>query len=447
MQTIHYGADGMLQWVSRSALQEFSPHVDAAQQLLQSRTGPGNAFLGWMDLPQTMDDSAISRISEVAKRIAAEAEVLICIGIGGSYLGTKAALEFLRGSFEDHVKVRVLYAGHHINSDYLKELLAVIENKSVFVNVISKSGTTTEPALAFRIIRQWMEKVYGPRKASNRIIATTDPREGSLRAFATQQGYATFDIPASVGGRYSILSAVGLLPIAAAGFDIGQLIAGAREAEPFCSGSDLEHNIAGRYAAMRNLLLRQGKTIEVLATMAPQFHSIGEWWKQLAGESEGKDRSGIFPASVDYTTDLHSLGQWMQEGMRTVFETFLTLEKTRSTITIPENADDSDELNYLSGKSLEYVNAQAQRATLLAHRDGNVPVSVIRVEDRSEYALGQLLYFFQKAVAISGYLLRVNPFNQPGVTAYKENMFGLLGKQGYEKKTAALTKRLEELHL
>jgi glucose-6-phosphate isomerase len=416
-----------------------------ADRLLSDRTGPGNDFLGWLSLPGELPEKEIGAIQSKAEEIRDNSDILIAIGIGGSYLGARAAIEFLSTTFDDKRTPRVIFAGHHINSDYCRDLLDLIEHKNVSINVISKSGTTTEPGITFRVLRQFMIKKYGKTGASKRIIATTDPSHGALRALATSDGYSTFPIAPDIGGRFSVLSPVGLFPISVAGIDIRKMVRGAREAMDFCSGDNPGSNMAAMYAATRNILLRQGKTMEVLAGFQPQLHFICEWWKQLAGESEGKDRCGIFPAAVDYTTDLHSLGQWMQEGLRNVFETFLFVKNSRATIAVPKFDDDSDGLNYLASKSFEEVNEQAYFGTILAHMDGHVPVAAIELHDRSEETLGQLFYFFEKAIAISGYLLRVNPFDQPGVEAYKKNMFALLSKPGFETARTGLLARLKEL--
>jgi glucose-6-phosphate isomerase len=434
-------------WITKEERGCYAEPFAAAQKMLAGKTGPGRDFLGWLDLPATLDASVVSRVCDTAQKIRSRADVLICIGIGGSYLGAKAAIEFVSPSFEDLRKPRVIFAGHNINSDYINDLLDLVKDREVAVNVISKSGTTTEPGVTFRIVRQWMEKRYGRKKAAQRIVATTDPEKGALRKLSADEGYATFDVPADVGGRFSVLTPVGLFPCAVAGLDIKKLLAGAKEAMGFCSGMSLDENSAGRYAVARNILFRRGKTIEVMALFAPQLHYLGDWFKQLAGESEGKNLTGIFPASVDYTTDLHSLGQWMQEGVRNVFETFVVLKSTKSSLKLPKLDDDSDELNNLAGRSFEEVNAEAYRGTLLAHLDGSVPCATITLEDRSEETLGQALYFFERAIALSGYLLRVNPFDQPGVDAYKKNMFALLSKPKHEQEGKALKERLARIGL
>jgi glucose-6-phosphate isomerase len=446
-QKIFYDDRCLKTWINPAEFEGYIESAQAAQKSLTAGTGQGSDFLGWLTLPKTIDTSVVDAVVRKAEEIRAEADILLCIGIGGSYLGAKAAIEYLSTSFDDMRKPRVLFAGHQINSDYLGDLLALMDGKNVAVNVISKSGTTTEPGVTFRVVRQWMEKKYGRAGAAKRIIATTDPAKGALRKLAREEGYATFDIPENVGGRFSVLTPVGLFPIAAAGIDVKKILAGAAEAMDFCSSGSITANPAARYAINRNLLFRRGKNIEVLASFFPHAHDIGEWWKQLSGESEGKNNTGIFPASVDYTTDLHSMGQWMQEGVRTVFETFVILKKTKRTLSVDRFDDDGDDLNYLAGKSFERINDCAYRGTLLAHLDGGVPATTITLEDRNEETIGQLFYFFEKAIGISGYLLRINPFDQPGVEAYKKNMFALLSKPGFEKQGEALNKRLSEAGL
>ena len=428
--------------VKPNEIEAYIPALAAAEQMLANRNGPGNDYLGWLDLPRKTPESLVASINEKALELRDKADVLICIGIGGSYLGARAAIDFLSPSFDDLRTPRVVFAGHTINSDYLADLLTLVKDKEVAVNVISKSGTTTEPGVTFRVVRQWMEKRYGRNEAAKRIVATTDSKSGALRKLAGEEGYASFEIPGDVGGRFSVLTPVGLVPIAVAGIDIRKLITGAVQAADFCTGGDPSVTMSGRYSVLRNILFRRGYATEVMASFQPQLHFVGEWWKQLAGESEGKNNTGIFPASLDYTTDLHSMGQWMQEGVRTVFETFLLIKRTRSTLTVPQFSDDSDELNYLAGKSFEEINRRAYAGTLFAHLDGGVPASTIVLDDRSEETLGQLFYFFEKAIGLSGYLLRVNPFDQPGVEAYKKNMFALLGKKGFEKQREALAERM-----
>jgi glucose-6-phosphate isomerase len=447
MQRIFYDDRCLGEWIKENEWKAYNESFVAAQEMLEKKSGPGSDFLGWLDLPATIGADVVQKACDTAAALRPKTDVLICIGIGGSYLGAKAAIEFFSPSFEDLRKPRVVFAGHQINSDYLTDLLELVKDKNVAVNVISKSGTTTEPGIAFRAVKQWMEKRYGKAEAAQRIVATTDPKKGALRKLANEEKYVTFDIPSDVGGRFSVLTPVGLFPCAMAGLDVKKMLAGAKEAMGFCSAESLDKNIAGRYATARNILFRRGKTTEVMALFAPQLHYLGDWFKQLAGESEGKNLTGIFPASVDYTTDLHSLGQWMQEGIRNVFETFVVLRKTASLVRLSKLSDDSDELNYLAGKSFEDVNGEAYRGTLLAHLDGGVPCATLSLEDRSEETLGQTFYFFEKAIALSGYLLRVNPFDQPGVEAYKKNMFGLLSKPGNERQGDALKARLAKLGL
>ncbi len=447
MQRIIYDNKCLSEWITEAQIDAYRESAVSAETLLNEKSGLGNNFLGWLNLPKETDRSELEAIKSKANDIRENTDILISIGIGGSYLGAKAAIELLSFSFEDMRRPRIVFAGHQVNSDYLSDLLKLIENKNVTLNLISKSGTTTEPGITFRVLRQWMEKRYGKKDAAKRIIATTDPEKGVLRKLATEEGYSTFSIPPDIGGRFSVLTPVGLLPIAVAGIDINELVEGANQALDFCSGTDIKKNISMQYAINRNILFRQGKTIEVLASFQPNLHFIGEWWKQLSGESEGKNCTGIFPASVDYTTDLHSLGQWMQDGTRNAFETFMILKNTRSVIEIPRFENDSDGINYLAGLSFETVNSNAFRGTLLAHLDGGVPVSILNIEDRSAATLGQLFYFFEKAIAISGYLLRVNPFNQPGVENYKNNMFALLSKPGFEKQGEEIKNRLKDLEL
>jgi glucose-6-phosphate isomerase len=447
MQKIFFDDRGMDGWIAANERKAYQPAAALAEEMLQKGTGLGSDFLGWLRLPEKVGGKELDSIQRMADDIRSKADVLICIGIGGSYLGSKAAIEFCSASIEDLRTPRVLFAGHQVNSDYCTDLLRFIEDKKVCVNVISKSGTTTEPGIAFRVLRAWMEKRYGKKEAAARIFATTDPGKGALRTLATDEGYATLPIPPDVGGRFSVLTAVGLLPIAVAGIDIRQLIEGSREAAGFCSAMTLENNQAARYAVDRNILLRKGMTVEVLAGFQPQLHYICDWWKQLSGESEGKDGTGIFPAALDYTTDLHSLGQWMQEGIRNVFETFMILKKTNTSMAIPVFNDNLDGLNFVAGKSFEEVNQCAFQGTVLAHREGGVPTSIITLEDRSAHTLGQLFYFFEKAIALSGYMLRVNPFDQPGVEAYKNNMFALLRKPGTEEKGRELVQQIKDLGL
>lgn len=419
-----------------------------AKEVLVSKTGAGNDFLGWIDLPVAYDQEEFARIKQAAAKIQNDSEVLLVIGIGGSYLGARAAIEFLRHSFYNVVSKEIrktpeiYFVGNSISSTYLKHLIDVIGDRDFSINMISKSGTTTEPAIAFRVFKEMAEKKYGKAEAAKRIYATTDKAKGSLKGLATEEGYETFVVPDDVGGRFSVLTAVGLLPIAVCGADIDQLMEGAAEGRKLAMEADFEENDALQYAALRNILLRKGKAIEILANYEPSVHYVSEWWKQLYGESEGKDQKGIFPASVDLTTDLHSMGQFIQDGARNMFETVINIEQSREEIMIGTEEVDLDGLNYLAGKSVDFVNKSAMNGTILAHTDGQVPNLMIHVPQVNEFYLGQLFYFFEFACGVSGYLLGVNPFNQPGVESYKKNMFALLGKPGYEEEREALLKRL-----
>lgn len=419
-----------------------------AKDLLVSKTGAGNDFLGWIDLPVDYDKEEFDRIKKAAAKIQSDSEVLLVIGIGGSYLGARAAIEFLRHSFYNVVSKEVrktpeiYFVGNSISSTYIKHLMDVIGNRDFSINMISKSGTTTEPAIAFRVFKEMMEKKYGKEEAAKRIYATTDKARGSLKNLATEEGYESFVVPDDVGGRFSVLTAVGLLPIAVSGADIDKLMEGAQAGRKAALEAPFEENDAVKYAALRNILLRKGKQIEILANYEPSVHFVSEWWKQLYGESEGKDQKGIFPASVDLTTDLHSMGQFIQDGSRNLFETVINIETSREEIILQEEAVDLDGLNYLAGKSVDFVNKSAMNGTILAHTDGQVPNLMVKVPEVNEYYLGQLFYFFEFACGVSGYLLGVNPFNQPGVESYKKNMFALLGKPGYEEQREALLKRL-----
>ena len=419
-----------------------------AKEVLVKRTGAGNDFLGWIDLPVNYDKEEFARIKQAAAKIQSDSEVLVVIGIGGSYLGARAAIEFLRHSFYNIVdkSVRktpeIYFVGNSISSTYMSHLMDVIGDRDFSVNVISKSGTTTEPAIAFRVFKEMAEKKYGKEGAAKRIYATTDKARGSLKNLANEEGYESFVVPDDVGGRFSVLTAVGLLPIAVSGADIDKLMEGAAEGRKMALEAPFEENDAVKYAALRNILLRKGKVIEILANYEPSAHYVSEWWKQLYGESEGKDQKGIFPASVDLTTDLHSMGQFIQDGSRTMFETVLNIETSREEIIIGEEAVDLDGLNYLAGKNVDFVNKSAMNGTILAHTDGHVPNFMVNVPEANEFYLGELFYFFEFACGVSGYLLGVNPFNQPGVESYKKNMFALLGKPGYEAQREELLKRL-----
>ncbi len=422
--------------------------AEDAKKVLVEKTGAGNDFLGWIDLPVDYDKEEFERIKKSAKKIQEDSEVLIVIGIGGSYLGARAAIEFLRHGFYNNVSKEVrktpeiYYAGNSISPSYLKALTDVVGDRDFSVNIISKSGTTTEPAIAFRVFKEMLEKKYGKEEAAKRIYATTDKEKGALKRLATAEGYESFVVPDDVGGRFSVLTAVGLLPIAVSGADIDKLMEGAASGRERALNSAFEENDAMQYAAVRNILHRKGKMIEVTANYEPSLHYFGEWWKQLYGESEGKDQKGIFPAAVDLTTDLHSMGQFIQDGSRIMFETVVNIENTDAKIFIEKDPEDLDGLNYLAGKDMDFVNKSAMNGTVLAHTDGNVPNLMVHVPQQNEFYLGELFYMYEFACGISGYILGVNPFNQPGVESYKKNMFALLGKPGYEELTEELQKRL-----
>lgn len=435
-------------FISEEEIGYMSRLTEQAKDVLVSKNGAGNDFLGWIDLPVDYDKEEFSRIEKAAEKIKKDSDVLIVIGIGGSYLGARAAIEFLRHGFynslpkEKRGTPEIYYVGNSISSTYLQGVIDVIGDRDFSVNVISKSGTTTEPAIAFRIFKKMLEDKYGQEEAAKRIYATTDKARGALKDLATKEGYESFVVPDDVGGRFSVLTAVGLLPIAVSGADIKALMDGAASGREMALNEKFEDNEAMKYAAIRNILLRKGKSVEVLANYEPALHYIGEWWKQLYGESEGKDQKGIFPAAVDFTTDLHSMGQFIQDGARIMFETVMNVEEARETITIEKEAEDLDGLNYLAGKTMDFVNKSAMNGTILAHTDGSVPNLMIKIPKMDEFHLGQLFYFFEFACGVSGYILGVNPFNQPGVESYKRNMFALLGKPGYEEEREALLKRL-----
>ncbi len=435
-------------FVSEEEVTNMKKLVMDAKELLLSREGAGNDFLGWIDLPVDYDKEEFARIKEAAAKIQADSDVLLVIGIGGSYLGARAANEFLNHSFYNNLSKdarkapEIYYVGNSISSTYLKDLCDLLEGKDFSVNIISKSGTTTEPAIAFRIFKEMLEKKYGKEGAAKRIYATTDKARGALKKLATEEGYETFVVPDDVGGRFSVLTAVGLLPIAASGADIDALMAGAAFARENALNAAFEENNSLQYAALRNIFLKKGKSVEVTANYEPSLHYVSEWWKQLYGESEGKDQRGLFPASVDLTTDLHSMGQFIQDGARIMFETVISVEESRETVTINEEPVDLDGLNYLAGETVDFVNKCAMKGTLVAHTDGQVPNLMVHVPKQDAFCLGQLFYFYEFACGISGYLLAVNPFNQPGVESYKKNMFALLGKPGYEAEREAIMKRL-----
>lgn len=422
--------------------------TQSARELLLSRKGAGNDYLGWIDLPVNYDKDEFDRIKKAADKIRSDSEVLVVIGIGGSYLGARAAIEFLGHNFfnsvsKEHRKAPEIYfVGNSISSTYLSGLIDVIGDRDFSVNIISKSGTTTEPAIAFRVFKKLLEEKYGKEGAAKRIYATTDKAKGALKKLADAEGYEEFVVPDDVGGRFSVLTAVGLLAIAASGADIDKLMEGAASARARCINNDFESNDSMQYAALRNIMLRKGKSIEILCDYEPSLHYTLEWWKQLMGESEGKDGRGLFPASVDLTTDLHSMGQFIQDGARIMFETVLNVENVAREVIIEAEDEDLDGLNYLAGKTIDFVNKCAMNGTILAHTDGNTPNLMVRIPEQNEFYLGELFYFFEFACGISGYMLGVNPFNQPGVESYKRNMFALLGKPGFEAEGEELRKRL-----
>lgn len=433
--------------------QEELKNVEAATKLalatVVDRTGPGSEFLGWVDLPLDYDKAEFNRILLSAEKIKHDSDALVVIGIGGSYLGAKAAIEMLTHTFHNELPkgekqgVNIYYLGHNMSSDYMNDFLEVINGKDISVNIISKSGTTTEPAVAFRVMKKYLEDKYGKAEAAKRIYATTDAHKGALKGLADQEGYESFVVPDAVGGRYSVLTAVGLLPIAAAGIDIVDMMAGARGARELYLNQDYLENDCLHYAAARNILYRKGKEIEILVNYEPKLTYFAEWWKQLYGESEGKDGKGIFPAAVNFSTDLHSMGQYIQDGRRNLFETVIQVENPHQDFIIPADPADLDGLNFLAGKTLHEVNSNAFKGTVLAHNDGQVPNLVLTVDELSAKTFGELVYFFELACAVSGYTLGVNPFNQPGVEAYKKNMFALLGKPGYEELATELNERLK----
>ena len=432
-------------------LKQIKPYVELANEVLTSKTGAGNDFLGWVDLPETYDKDEFARIKKAAEKIKNDSEVLVVIGIGGSYLGAKAAIEFLSHSFYNNLPKdkrktpEIYFAGTNMSGVYLQHLIEVVGDRDFSVNVISKSGTTTEPAIAFRVFKKMLEEKYGKEEAAKRIYATTDKEKGALKTLATAEGYETFVVPDNVGGRFSVLTAVGLLPIAAAGIDIDDLMAGAKDAMNDFSNKNMDENQALQYAAVRNILHRKGKDLELMVNYEPRVHYLAEWWKQLFGESEGKDGKGLYPTSADFSADLHSLGQYIQEGKRLFFETVVSIGKPEVEFIIESDKDNLDGLNFIAGKTLDYVNKKATDGVILAHVDGNVPNLGVNIPEATPYHLGYTFYFFEKACGVSGYLLGVNPFDQPGVEAYKKNMFALLGKPGYEEAGKELEKKLNEV--
>ena len=434
-----------LNFITHEELHALQHDIDRHYYSILNKTGKGNDFLGWVELPSEIDEGLIHSIEQIADKIRKKAEIFVVIGIGGSYLGARAVIEALSHNFQflkkDNKNPLIIYAGQNIGEDYLAELLEILDHKDYAMTVISKSGTTTEPAIAFRVLKNHIEKKYGKKEAGERIIAITDKAKGALKKLATEEGYQTFVVPDDVGGRYSVLTPVGLLPIAVAGFDIRKLIKGARDMQEVnLQTSSIEKNPMTLYAAARNVLYKKGKLVEILVNYQPNLYYLTEWWKQLYGESEGKEGKGIFPAGVNFTSDLHSMGQYIQEGQRILFETVLSVENPNKTLSVPTDKNDLDGLNYIAGKKLHEVNYMADMGTTLAHVEGNVPNIRIQIPQVSEYYIGQLIYFFEMACAISGYILHVNPFDQPGVEAYKKNMFALLGKAGFEKETEKLRK-------
>ena len=449
MSNITFDFSVAKQFIRDDEINYIEKAAEAAKKELVTKTGAGNDFLGWIDLPVNYDKEEFDRVKKAANKIKEDSEVLLVIGIGGSYLGARAAIEFLRHSFYNSVSKEIrktpeiYYVGNNISSTYINHLIETIGDRDFSVNIISKSGTTTEPAIAFRVFKKLLINKYGKKEAAKRIYATTDKAKGALKKLATEEGYESFIVPDDVGGRFSVLTAVGLLPIAVSGADIDQLMEGAASMRERCINNDFENNDAVKYAAVRNILLRKGKSIEILANYEPSLHFVSEWWKQLYGESEGKDQKGIFPASVDLTADLHSMGQYIQDGQRTIFETVLNLESSSCEIVLEEEEVDLDGLNYLAGKTVDFINKSAMKGTLLAHTDGNVPNLIINIPERTEFYLGELFYFFEFACGVSGYMLGVNPFDQPGVESYKKNMFALLGKPGFEELSQELSRRLK----
>lgn len=446
-KTIGLNLDKVLSFVSKQDIEGKAELAKKCNQTLHDGTGLGNDFLGWLNLPSSITKAQLNEIQETANILRSKCEVVIVVGIGGSYLGARAVIEALSSSFDlltgERENPIVLYAGQNIGEDYISELMTYLGNKSYGIINISKSGTTTEPALAFRILKRELENELGKEEAKTRIVAITDAAKGALHTLAKKEGYKMFVIPDNVGGRFSVLTPVGLLPIAVAGFDIKALVEGAAFMEKNTSPDvPFDKNLAEQYAVTRNELYNKGKKIEILANYNPKLHFFAEWWKQLYGESEGKDNKGIFNAAVDFTTDLHSMGQWIQEGERSIFETVISVENPKNTVLVPADEEDLDGLNFLTGKRVDFVNKMAELGTQLAHVDGGVPNIKVTIPELSEYFLGQLIYFFEKACGISGYILDVNPFNQPGVEAYKKNMFALLNKPGFEKEHQEIQKRL-----
>ena len=451
MEKLNFNYQFAKNFFNENELKQIKPYVELANEVLTSKSGAGNDFLGWVDLPENYDKNEFARIKKAAEKIKNDSEVLIVIGIGGSYLGAKAAIEFLSHSFYNNLPKdkrktpEIYFAGTNMSGVYLQHLIEVVGDRDFSVNVISKSGTTTEPAIAFRVFKKMLEEKYGKEEAAKRIYATTDKEKGALKTLATAEGYETFVVPDNVGGRFSVLTAVGLLPIAAAGINIDELMAGAKDAMNDFANKNMDENQALQYAAARNILHRKGKDLELMVNYEPRVHYLAEWWKQLFGESEGKDGKGLYPTSADFSADLHSLGQYIQEGKRLFFETVVSIGKPEVEFVIESDKDNLDGLNFIAGKTLDYVNKKATDGVILAHIDGNVPNLGVNIPEATPYHLGYTFYFFEKACGVSGYLLGVNPFDQPGVEAYKKNMFALLGKPGYEEAGKELEKKLNEV--
>ena len=451
MEKLNFNYQFAKNFFNENELKQIKPYVELANEVLTSKTGAGNDFLGWVDLPENYNKDEFARIKKAAEKIKNDSEVLIVIGIGGSYLGAKAAIEFLSHSFYNNLPKdkrktpEIYFAGTNMSGVYLQHLIEVVGDRDFSVNVISKSGTTTEPAIAFRVFKKMLEEKYGKEEAAKRIYATTDKEKGALKTLATAEGYETFVVPDNVGGRFSVLTAVGLLPIAAAGINIDDLMAGAKDAMNDFANKNMDENQALQYAAVRNILHRKGKHLELMVNYEPRVHYLAEWWKQLFGESEGKDGKGLYPTSADFSADLHSLGQYIQEGQRLFFETVVSIGKPEVEFVIESDKDNLDGLNFIAGKTLDYVNKKATDGVILAHVDGKVPNLGVNIPEVTPYHLGYTFYFFEKACGVSGYLLGVNPFDQPGVEAYKKNMFALLGKPGYEEAGKELEKKLNEV--
>ena len=451
MEKLNFNYQFAKNFFNENELRQIKPYVELANEVLTSKSGAGSDFLGWVDLPENYDKDEFARIKKAAEKIKNDSEVLIVIGIGGSYLGAKAAIEFLSHSFYNNLPKdkrktpEIYFAGTNMSGVYLQHLIEVVGDRDFSVNVISKSGTTTEPAVAFRVFKKMLEEKYGKEEAAKRIYATTDKEKGALKTLATAEGYETFVVPDNVGGRFSVLTAVGLLPIAAAGINIDDLMAGAKDAMNDFANKNMDENQALQYAAVRNILHRKGKDLELMVNYEPRVHYLAEWWKQLFGESEGKDGKGLYPTSADFSADLHSLGQYIQEGKRLFFETVVSIGKPEVEFVIESDKDNLDGLNFIAGKTLDYVNKKATDGVILAHIDGNVPNLGVNIPEATPYHLGYTFYFFEKACGVSGYLLGVNPFDQPGVEAYKKNMFALLGKPGYEEAGKELEKKLNEV--